>query len=586
MKRKKSRLLPAIILFLLCFFAITVSGQDASISSTQINCTISKTLVPPFYISSVSNGKDAKTIDEFDGLPKVRGSDEEVTTENFYTDIKNKNVNKKLIARGTIVRLIGENEEALEKQADYIEKSNGGTVKPGYVNVEVLDTKDLYVGFKPEKLQAKYVKQRSNTMPADTGWVYTKSLIKADGKYVFVVNEDSTLIITNKLPAGSAITPLTEGPYYVIKVCNEKTFYLFSTLGLKQNRILPVNTCKDLSLTPIEKSNFSELINLKNVMKKELSLNISLDQFQVNDWGRISLPLQNETKTTAQNETAWGPNNIFVTYANDDPMFEISEEEDFFIENQQPDIEYADIAFNGNHNFIRAANDKNAMTETSNTVISDNEDITDQTSQPSPIIADPKAPHLVKYYSDNWGEIGTVCGIIKIAQEWKTICQKDHCSTSPLKLSEAECAEMCTMQIGDISFITPVKETMVRTGRKSFSWTNADPLGHKTHHEGMSLDIRPFRNDALHLGQVWGHKGKKSAVIYDPTYNHDLNKAFIKFLNDKKVENIYFNDPNIPGRSYASGHSDHIHFKIGEKAQETLGCKAPKDFNLQAWVNE
>lgn len=166
-------------------------------------------------------------------------------------------------------------------------------------------------------------------------------------------------------------------------------------------------------------------------------------------------------------------------------------------------------------------------------------------------------------HSDSWGHPDTICELISIAREWHQFCQN--------KLGKSK--KQCTMQIGDISFITPGK---MQSGK--------DPLYHKHHNDGTCVDMRPLRVDDAWIG---------TTINYD-TLGHDsnLNKAFIDFVSERNASPIYYGDQKILSRNSKAtrdcdmtnpnndldkgvlgcpGHMNHIHFCL--KPNRVRGCK-------------
>ena len=165
--------------------------------------------------------------------------------------------------------------------------------------------------------------------------------------------------------------------------------------------------------------------------------------------------------------------------------------------------------------------------------------------------------------SDTWGHPDSICEFMRISKEWKRYCIEN------LNLP----SDRCTLQVGDISWITPARKDNKR-----------DPLGHKHHHDGTCFDIRPLRTDNQFIGTTI-HKDKKG-------YDRELNHKLISFLLERQSSPLYFSDKNITndlgatnrscnishpendigmGALYCDGHFNHIHFCL--KPERVRGCQ-------------
>jgi len=74
---------------------------------------------------------------------------------------------------------------------------------------------------------------------------------------------------------------------------------------------------------------------------------------------------------------------------------------------------------------------------------------------------------------------------------------------------------------------------------------------------GFDLDIRPMRND----------NRESDTDVDSPTYSHELTLQLIELFRGQdilKVENIFFNDPEIriQGLRPEVGHSNHFHIRF------------------------
>lgn len=73
---------------------------------------------------------------------------------------------------------------------------------------------------------------------------------------------------------------------------------------------------------------------------------------------------------------------------------------------------------------------------------------------------------------------------------------------------------------------------------------------HKSHTEGLSVDVRPLRKDGLHMPVIWGEKQ------YDQAATAKLIELFRTFA---PVVVVYFNDTRIPFVKPRLGHDNHFH---------------------------
>ncbi|MGX9218741.1 hypothetical protein ACWV27_10085 [Massilia varians] len=78
-----------------------------------------------------------------------------------------------------------------------------------------------------------------------------------------------------------------------------------------------------------------------------------------------------------------------------------------------------------------------------------------------------------------------------------------------------------------------------------------DDGDHKTHLEGLEVDIRPLRKDGLHLPVRWD-----DANQYDQAATAKLIELFRTFA---PVEVVWFNDPQIPFVKRRIKHDNHFH---------------------------
>lgn len=165
-------------------------------------------------------------------------------------------------------------------------------------------------------------------------------------------------------------------------------------------------------------------------------------------------------------------------------------------------------------------------------------------------------------HSDTWGDPDTVCQFTEMAKDWHEYCQ------NKLGLS----SQRCTIQVGDISWITPGKRD-----------SGKDPLGHKHHSDGTCIDIRPLRSDDKLVG---------TTINFDfGGYDSNLNSKLIGFMQKYQASPIYFNDDKLikkyakvergcdlkspakdldQGVLSCKGHWNHIHFCF--KPERVKGC--------------
>jgi hypothetical protein len=76
---------------------------------------------------------------------------------------------------------------------------------------------------------------------------------------------------------------------------------------------------------------------------------------------------------------------------------------------------------------------------------------------------------------------------------------------------------------------------------------------HKTHTSGHHADLRPIRTD--------GNHGPTS--IGDPSYSRDATKILVEALQaQSSVNQILFNDAEIPGVKHWPAHDNHLHLQV------------------------
>lgn len=76
---------------------------------------------------------------------------------------------------------------------------------------------------------------------------------------------------------------------------------------------------------------------------------------------------------------------------------------------------------------------------------------------------------------------------------------------------------------------------------------------HHTHRDGKCVDIRPLRKDLA----------SAPINIHDADYDRDATKLLVaSLLAHRNVQTILFNDGQIPGVKYWTGHDNHLHVKM------------------------
>jgi murein endopeptidase len=81
---------------------------------------------------------------------------------------------------------------------------------------------------------------------------------------------------------------------------------------------------------------------------------------------------------------------------------------------------------------------------------------------------------------------------------------------------------------------------------------------HRSHVDGLQVDVRPLRKDGDHLPVTW----------HDSAYDEEATAKLIAlFFSHPSVKNILFNDNRIPGVRPWPKHDDHFHVevKVGKK---------------------
>lgn len=131
--------------------------------------------------------------------------------------------------------------------------------------------------------------------------------------------------------------------------------------------------------------------------------------------------------------------------------------------------------------------------------------------------------------SDTWATVNTLCGVMKLAQEWKKTCK----------------GVGCILQIGDMAFATGA----------SSSSRKRDPLGHVGHDEGRCVDIRPIRKDDV----------LEKTDIGKTSYDREKTRQFINFAQSRfQVEKVITTDSKIKNVMHLKKHTDHVHMCFPE----------------------
>ncbi len=76
---------------------------------------------------------------------------------------------------------------------------------------------------------------------------------------------------------------------------------------------------------------------------------------------------------------------------------------------------------------------------------------------------------------------------------------------------------------------------------------------HRSHRNGLQVDIRPLRKDGAHIPVSYKSKD----------YDQAATKRLIALIQESgMVSKIMFNDPHINGVKPLAGHDDHIHIEV------------------------
>lgn len=90
-------------------------------------------------------------------------------------------------------------------------------------------------------------------------------------------------------------------------------------------------------------------------------------------------------------------------------------------------------------------------------------------------------------------------------------------------------------------------------GVGNISLKNGGPMApHTSHQRGVDVDFRPMRKDARKVG----------VTIHDPEYSQAKTRKLVKAIRqDTNLDLILFNDPDIPGITFWTGHDNHLHVR-------------------------
>jgi peptidoglycan hydrolase-like protein with peptidoglycan-binding domain len=95
-----------------------------------------------------------------------------------------------------------------------------------------------------------------------------------------------------------------------------------------------------------------------------------------------------------------------------------------------------------------------------------------------------------------------------------------------------------------------------RIGMGDISFKGGGPMDpHKSHQKGVDIDIRLPRNDGVEAG----------TNFRDPSYSRSRTQDLVNMIKANgvlRVEFVLFNDPNVSGVKYSSGHDDHLHVRF------------------------
>ena len=130
-----------------------------------------------------------------------------------------------------------------------------------------------------------------------------------------------------------------------------------------------------------------------------------------------------------------------------------------------------------------------------------------------------------RYYS--YSPMAKQYGTAKCVQALQRICRQFSAKLADIKVG-----------IGDISL-----------------QAGGDLLPHRTHKQGLNVDVRPLRKDKKNL----------PVSIADPNYSRPFTKVLVEcILADANVKAILFNDTHIKGVGSWPGHDNHVHITMKE----------------------
>ncbi len=76
---------------------------------------------------------------------------------------------------------------------------------------------------------------------------------------------------------------------------------------------------------------------------------------------------------------------------------------------------------------------------------------------------------------------------------------------------------------------------------------------HRSHRNGLQVDIRPIRKDGAHTSVSYKSKDYDLAAT---------KRLVALFISSGMVNKVMFNDPHVHGAKPLSGHDDHIHIEV------------------------
>jgi peptidoglycan hydrolase-like protein with peptidoglycan-binding domain len=116
-------------------------------------------------------------------------------------------------------------------------------------------------------------------------------------------------------------------------------------------------------------------------------------------------------------------------------------------------------------------------------------------------------------------------------------------------------------QFGSEPLLAVLRDVGVRLARSALEYGVGDLSfeqggaisPHKTHTSGHHADLRPLRTD----------KNPAPTSIGDPTYDRDATRVLVESLQAQPAVNqILFNDSEIPGVKHWPAHDNHLHIQV------------------------